>query len=182
MLQGFLTLEIAASNFERSCKFYGNLLGGTPGPHSAHRAEFRFGAMRVLVVPMQAGWMPVKNCVMPVLHSNQLEDDLSYLHRHGVAILQPIHAHGPGQMAEIGDPDGYRIGIYQPGAHENIARVYSEADFAKKANAIQRDLREAMTATRKIPPVTPKKKAAKTEKPVKTAKKSNPAKAAKKKR
>ncbi len=158
MLQGFLTLEIAASNFERSCKFYRDLLGGIAGPHGAHRAEFRFGAMRILVVPLRAGWSPVKNCVMPVLHSNQLEQDLATLHHQGVAILESGHPHGPGQMAEIGDPDGYRIGIYQPGPHEVIPRVYGEAEFVKKAAAIQRDLREAMTATRKVPAVTSRKK------------------------
>ena len=170
MLQGFQTLEIAASNFERSCKFYRDQLGGSPGSHSAHRAEFRFGAMRILVVPLRAGWAPVKNCVMPVLHSNQLEQDLAALHNQGVAILESVHAHGPGQMAEIGDPDGYRIGIYQPGPHETISRVYGEAEFAKKAAAIQRDLREAMTATRKIPVITPKKKTAKSAKVAKKKK------------
>jgi len=183
MLQGFQTLEIAASNFERSCKFYRDLLGGQPGAHNAHRAEFRFGALRVLVVPLRAGWAPVKNCVMPVLHSNQLEHDLAALHSQGAAILEPVHAHGPGQMAEIGDPDGYRVGIYQPGPHEAVPKVYSEAEFAKKASAIQRDLREAMTATRKVPSVAALRKSvkAKAMKPAKAAK-AKPAKDKKKKK
>ena len=174
MLQGFQTLEIAASNFERSCKFYRDLLGGQPGAHNSHRAEFRFGALRVLVVPLRAGWAPVKNCVMPVLHSNQLEHDLAALHSQGAAILEPVHAHGPGQMAEIGDPDGYRVGIYQPGPHESLPRIYSEAEFAKKAAAIQRDLREAMTATRKVAAVVMKKKPGRAAKPAKRAKAAKP--------
>lgn len=172
MLQGFQTLEIAATNFDRSCKFYREMLGGTPGPQGVLRAEFRFGAIRILIVPLRSGWAPVKNCVMPVLHSSHLEHDLTALHNQGVAILEAAQPHGPGQMAEIGDPDGYRIGIYQPGTHEIIPRLYSEAEFAKKAAAIQRDLREAMTATRKIPVITPRKNPGKKiAKAAKTAKK-----------
>ncbi len=177
MLHGFQSIEVSAGNFERTKRFYREVLGAAEADKGGpHRAEFHLGALTVVVRPLRAGWAPVVNCVMPVIATDRLEEDLAALIHKGVAVLRPLEKDAHGLHAEIADPDGYRIGLWQPPAGAKLPKLYTEAEFARRAAAMQRDLREALTVTRKVPEIrsaaaakkaAPKKTAAKKAKPAK---------------
>lgn len=172
MLYGIGLIEIGATDFERSRRFYREVLGGIEGKvHAPYRAECQLGAITVVITPLRQGWAPVTNAVMAVLSTDQLDKDLAALQAKGAAVLRAPASNEAGRLAEIADPDGYRIGLFQPAASAASLRFYTHAEFEKKVNAIQRDLREAMTPTVKmaayqpaVKKAAPKKAAAKPSK------------------
>lgn len=155
MLHGFQLLEINAGNPERTRRFYTEVLGARETERTADHTVLQLGALTLVVRPIRAGWSPVVNCVMPVIVCDRISEDLAALVRQGVAILRDPAQAKDGWHAEVADPDGYRIGLWQPPAGKPMPKLYTEAEFNRKAAALQRDLREAMTATRKIPEIKP---------------------------
>jgi predicted enzyme related to lactoylglutathione lyase len=185
MLYGIGLIEIGATDFERSRRFYRDVLGALEGKVLApYRADFRLGPVTLVVTPLRAGWAPVANCVMATLITDALDKDLAALQARGAAVLRAPAQNEAGRLAEIADPDGYRIGIFQPAKSAAVPRFYSHEEFERKVNAIQRDLREAMTPTVKMDAYKPAAKAA-AQKPAKkksAAPAKKPASGAKKKR
>ncbi len=182
MLYGIGLIEIGATDFERSRRFYREVLGALEGRVLApYRAEFQLGPVTLVVTPLRAGWAPVTNCVMATLLSDSLDKDLAALQARGAAVLRAPAENESGRLAEIADPDGYRIGLFQPARNTAVPRFYSHEEFERKVNAIQRDLREAMTPTVKMDAYKPAAKPPARKKPA-AKKAAKPAGGAKKKR
>lgn len=115
MFQGMRRVQIAASDFSRSRRFYGEVLGlPESGGFEKDWVEFSLGPVRLKVVPMRPGEVASRNHVAIVLSTDALDRALSGLKERGVTVARVPVDEFTGRSAEILDPDGYRIIVFQP--------------------------------------------------------------------
>jgi predicted enzyme related to lactoylglutathione lyase len=193
MFQNLRRVQVAASDFPRSRRFYGETLGLPEiGGFESDWVEFGLGPIILKLVPLRPGEVPSRNQVAAILSTARLEETLSTLKERGVTVTRGPLDEFTGRYAEILDPDGYRIVAFQPSdLHPDDEWVpMSHVDDVVKAKLLARRQKEraksVKPAPKKAPPkkappkkATPKKAAAKAKKPQKkAAKPAKPAKAA----
>ena len=107
-------VHIAASDFARSRRFYGETLGlPEVGGFERDWVEFGLGPVIVKLTPLRTGEVPSRNQVAAVLSTDSLDVTLSALKERGVTVTRGPADEFTGRFAEILDPDGYRLVIYQ---------------------------------------------------------------------
>ncbi len=108
-------VQIAASDFARSRRFYGETLG-LPEVGSFERdwVEFGLGPVTLKLSPLRPGEVPSRNQVAVVLSTDALDTTLTALKERGVTVTRGPVEEFKGRFAEILDPDGYRLVVFQP--------------------------------------------------------------------
>lgn len=108
-------VHVAASDFSRSRRFYGETLGlPESGGFEKDWVEFALGPVVVKVTPLRASEVPARNQVALVLSTRDIETCLATLKERGVTVTRGPAEEFTGRSAEILDPDGYRIVVFQP--------------------------------------------------------------------
>lgn len=191
MFQALRRIHVAASDFPRSRRFYGETLGlPEVGGFENDWVEFGLGPMLLKLTPLRPGEVPARNQVAMVLSTGELDATLATLKERGVTVTRPPSDEFTGRSAEILDPDGYRIMVFQSSElHPDEEWVpMSQVDEVVKQKLAARRLKEkARTAPVKKDAAKPKAKpaarpAAKKPAPAKpAARKPAPKKAASKK-
>lgn len=107
-------VQVAASDFARSRRFYGETLGlPEVGGFENDWVEFGLGPILLKLVPLRPGEVPARNQVAAVLSAGNLDDTLAALKERGVTVTRGATDEFTGRSAEILDPDGYRIVAFQ---------------------------------------------------------------------
>ncbi|MDX9735715.1 MAG: VOC family protein, partial [Thermoanaerobaculia bacterium] len=107
-------VHVAASDFPRSRRFYGETLGlPEVGGFESDWVEFGLGPVLVKVTPLRAGEVSARNQVALILSTGDLEACLTTLKERGVTVTRGPLEEFTGRSAEILDPDGYRIVVFQ---------------------------------------------------------------------
>jgi len=115
MFQAIRRIHIFASDFPRSRRFYGETLGlPEAGGFENDWVEFALGPLLLKLTPLRPGEVPARNQVAAVFSTSNLEDALSKLKEKGVTVTRPPADEFTGRSAEVLDPDGYRIIVFQP--------------------------------------------------------------------
>jgi predicted enzyme related to lactoylglutathione lyase len=191
-------IHVFASDFSRSRRFYGETLGlPESGGFENDWVEFALGPLLLKLTPLRPSEVPARNQVAAVFSTAGLDDAIARLKERGVTVTRPPADEFTGRSAEILDPDGYRIILFQASElHPDEEWVpASGVDDLVKQKLNARKKREqargtgkkpakkaakpaAKKAARKPAPKRPAKKAA-PKKP--TPKKPTPKKPAKKK-
>ncbi|HEV8268814.1 MAG TPA: VOC family protein [Thermoanaerobaculia bacterium] len=177
MFQALRRIQVAASDFARSRRFYGETLSLPEcGSFESDWVEFGLGPLVLRLVPLRPGEVPARNQVAAVLSTAKLDETLSTLKERGVTVTRPAQDEFTGRSAEILDPDGYRIVLFQPSdLHPDEEWVpMSRVDETVKHKLAARRQKEKQKATGK-----PKAKAVKKVAKPKAAKKAAPKKAKK---
>lgn len=180
-------VHVAASDFSRSRRFYGETLGlPETGGFERDWVEFGLGPILIKLTPLRSGEVPARNQVALMLSTADIEGCLTTLKERGVTVTRGPMEEFTGRSAEILDPDGYRIVVFQSSdLHPDDEYVpMSEVDEKVKEKISAWRARETGKASVARPAVpakaAPKKPAPK--KPVKPApKKPTPKKPAAKK-
>ena len=180
-------VHVAASDFTRSRRYYGETLGLPEiGGFERDWVEFGLGPVLVKLTPLWPGEVPARNQVALILSTGDIEACLTALKERGVTVTRGPIEEFTGRSAEILDPDGYRIVVFQPAdLHPDEEWVpMSEVDEkVKEKVAAWRAKEKAKAAPARKP--APAKAAAKKPAPKKPAKaapkKSAPKKAVPKK-
>jgi glyoxylase I family protein len=177
-------IHVFASDFSRSRRFYGETLGlPEAGGFENDWVEFALGPLLLKLTPLRPGEVPARNQVAAVFSTASLDDSVARLKERGVTVTRPPAEEFTGRSAEILDPDGYRIILFQASElHPDEEWVPSSGvDDLVKQKLQARRKREQARATGKRP--ARKKKAAKPAKkaPRKKAAKKAPRKPSKKK-
>ena len=108
-------VHVAASDFPRSRRFYGETLGlPEVGGFESDWVEFGLGPILVKVTPLRAGEVSARNQVALMLSTADIEACLTTLKERGVTVTRGPSDEFTGRSAEILDPDGYRIVVFQP--------------------------------------------------------------------
>ncbi len=169
-------IHVFASDFSRSRRFYGETLElPEAGGFENDWVEFALGPLLLKLTPLRPGEVPARNQVAAVFSTASLDDSIARLKERGVTVTRPPADEFTGRSAEILDPDGYRIILFQASElHPDEEWVPSSGvDELVKQKLHARKKREQARGTTK----KPAKKAPKA--PVK--KKTVPKRAAKKK-
>lgn len=173
-------IHVFASDFSRSRRYYGETLGlPEAGGFENDWVEFALGPLLLKLTPLRPGEVPARNQVAAVFSTASLDDSIARLKERGVTVTRPPAEEFTGRSAEILDPDGYRIILFQASElHPDEEWVPSSGvDELVKQKIHARRKRELARATGK--------KAAKKKAPKKAAKKpirrAAPKKAARKK-
>jgi predicted enzyme related to lactoylglutathione lyase len=198
MFMALRRLHIFASDFPRSRRFYGETLGlAESGGFENDWVEFGLGPILLKLTPLRAGEVPARNQVAAVFSTANLDSAIGALKEKGVTVTRPPADEFTGRSAEILDPDGYRIILFQPSdLHPDEEWVpMSRVDEMVRHKVAARRQREksrgaSRPAARKAAPrkAAPKRKAPKKAAPKKkvtrksVAKKKAPKKAAPKKK
>ncbi|MBK8596119.1 MAG: VOC family protein [Holophagales bacterium] len=107
-------VHVAASDFSRSRRFYGETLGlHEIGGFEKDWVEFGLGPVLVKLTPLRPGEVPARNQVALTLSAADLEACLTALKERGVTVTRGPMEEFTGRSAEILDPDGYRIIVFQ---------------------------------------------------------------------
>lgn len=107
-------VHVAASDFSRSRRFYGETLGlHEIGGFEKDWVEFGLGPVLVKLTPLRPGEVPARNQVALTLSAADLEVCLTALKERGVTVTRGPLEEFTGRSAEILDPDGYRIIVFQ---------------------------------------------------------------------
>lgn len=108
-------IQIFASDFPRSRRFYGETMG-LPETASFENdwVEFGLGPILLKLTQLRPGEVSSRNQVAGVFSTTNLETTLATLKDKGVTVTRPPAEEFTGRSAEILDPDGYRIIIFQP--------------------------------------------------------------------
>jgi predicted enzyme related to lactoylglutathione lyase len=107
-------IHVAASDFTRSRRFYGETLGLPEcGGFEKDWVEFGLGPVLVKVTPLRPGEVPARNQVALMLSTGDIEACLTALKERGVTVTRGPMEEFTGRSAEILDPDGYRIVVFQ---------------------------------------------------------------------
>ena len=173
-------IHVFASDFSRSRRFYGETLGlPEAGGFENDWVEFALGPLLLKLTPLRPGEVPARNQVAAVFSTASLDDAIARLKERGVTVTRPPADEFTGRSAEILDPDGYRIILFQASElHPDEEWVpQSGVDDLVKQKLHARKKREQARGTGRKPakkPAPAKKKAA-------SAKKAAPKKPAKKK-
>ena len=108
-------VHVAASDFSRSRRFYGETLGlPEVGGFEKDWVEFGLGPVLVKLTPLRPGEVPARNQVALTLSTADLEACLTALKERGVTVTRGPMEEFTGRSAEILDPDGYRMIVFQP--------------------------------------------------------------------
>ena len=115
MFQAIRRIHIFASDFPRSRRFYGDTLGlPEAGGFENDWVEFALGPLLLKLTPLRPGEVPARNQVAAVFSTSSLEDTLAKLKEKSVTVTRPPADEFTGRSAEVLDPDGYRIIVFQP--------------------------------------------------------------------
>src|ERR1035437_2822277 len=166
-------IHVAASDFPRSRRFYGEILGlPESGGFEDDWVEFGLGPMILKLTPLQPGEVPSRNQVALTLSTDALDATLTTLKERGVTVTRGPVDEFTGRSAEILDPDGYRIIVFQASElHPDEEWVpVSQVDALVKQKLHARKKRE-QARIGGLKSGTGKKKAAKKPAPKKAAKK-----------
>ena len=108
-------IQVFASDFPRSRRFYGETMGlpETAGFENDW-VEFGLGPILLKLTPLRPGEVPSRNQVAGVFSTASLDATLATLKEKGVTVTRPPAEEFTGRSAEILDPDGYRIIVFQP--------------------------------------------------------------------
>ena len=108
-------VHVAASDFSRSRRFYGETLGlPEVGGFEKDWVEFGLGPVLVKLTPLRPSEVPARNQVALTLSTADIEATLTALKERGVTVTRGPAEEFTGRSAEILDPDGYRIVVFQP--------------------------------------------------------------------
>lgn len=115
MFQALRRVYVAVSDFARSRRFYGETLGlPEEGSFESDWVEFGPGPILLKLTPLRPGEVSSRNQVAIVLSTATLEATLTTLKERGVTVTRGPVEEFTGRSAEILDPDGYRIVVFQP--------------------------------------------------------------------
>jgi len=115
MFQAIRRIHIFASDFPRTRRFYGETLGlPEAGGFENDWVEFALGPLLLKLTPLRPGEVPARNQVAAVFSTSSLDDTLARLKEKSVTVTRPPADEFTGRSAEVLDPDGYRIIIFQP--------------------------------------------------------------------
>ena len=107
-------IPVGVSAFARCRRFYGEILGlPEVGGFEKDWVEFGLGPVLLKLIPMRPGEVPSRNQVAAVLSSDRIEETLTALKERGVTVTRAPQDEFTGRSAEILDPDGYRIVVFQ---------------------------------------------------------------------
>lgn len=160
-------VHVAASDFTRSRRFYGETLGlPEVGGFERDWVEFGLGPILVKLTPLRPGEVPARNQVALVLSAAELESCLTALKERGVTVTRGPMDEFTGRSAEILDPDGYRIVVFQASdlhPDEEYVPMTSVDEKVKEKLAAWRAKEKAKAAPPKkpAPKAPPAKKASK---------------------
>jgi glyoxylase I family protein len=115
MFMALRRIHIFASDFPRSRRFYGETLGlAESGGFENDWVEFGLGPILLKLTPLRPGEVPARNQVACVFSTADLDSAIGTLKEKGVTVTRPPADEFTGRSAEILDPDGYRIILFQP--------------------------------------------------------------------
>lgn len=149
MFQALRRIHVAASDFSRSRRFYGETLALPEiGGFELDWVEFGLGPIILKLTPLRPGEVPARNQVAAILSTNRLEETLTTLKERGVTVTRPPADEFTGRSAEILDPDGYRLIIFQASdLHPDEEWVpMSQVDDTVKQKLAARKLKEKAKA------------------------------------
>jgi predicted enzyme related to lactoylglutathione lyase len=107
-------IHVSASDFPRSRRFYGETLGLPEGGGFENDwVEFALGPLLLKLTPLRPGEVPSRNQVAAVFSTWSLDETIAKLKERGVTVTRPPADEFTGRTAEILDPDGYRIIVFQ---------------------------------------------------------------------
>ncbi|MFN7985870.1 MAG: VOC family protein [Thermoanaerobaculia bacterium] len=164
-------VHVAASDFSRSRRYYGETLGLPEiGGFEKDWVEFGLGPVLVKLTPLRAGEVPARNQVALTLSTADIDATLTALKERGVTVTRGPADEFTGRSAEILDPDGYRIVVFQP------SELHPDEEYVPMSE-VDEKVKEKLAAWRakekaKVAPAPAKK-------PVPAAKAAAPKKAAK---
>jgi predicted enzyme related to lactoylglutathione lyase len=173
-------IHVFASDFSRSRRFYGETLGlPEAGGFENDWVEFALGPLLLKLTPLRPGEVPARNQVAAVFSTANLDDAITRLKERGVTVTRPPADEFTGRSAEILDPDGYRIIVFQASElhpDEEWVPASGVEDLVKQKLHARRKREQARAGGKK-----PAKKAAPGKAPAKKAppRKAAPRKAAK---
>jgi predicted enzyme related to lactoylglutathione lyase len=108
-------IHVSASDFPRSRRFYGETLGlPEAGGFENDWVEFALGPLLLKLTPLRPGEVPARNQVAAVFSTWSLDETIAKLKERAVTVTRPPTDEFTGRSAEILDPDGYRIIVFQP--------------------------------------------------------------------
>jgi len=177
-------IHVFASDFSRSRRFYGETLGlPEAGGFENDWVEFALGPLLLKLTPLRPGEVPARNQVAAVFSTASLDDSIARLKERGVTVTRPPAEEFTGRSAEILDPDGYRVILFQASElHPDEEWVPSSGvDELVKQKIHARRKREQARATGRRPSKSAAKKKAPKKAPKKAARKPARRKAAPKK-
>jgi len=178
-------IHVFASDFSRSRRFYGETLAlPEAGGFESDWVEFALGPLLLKLTPLRPGEVPARNQVAAVFSTASIDETIARLKERGVTVTRPPAEEFTGRSAEILDPDGYRIILFQASdLHPDEEWVPSSGvDELVKQKLHARRKREQARGTGKKPAKkaasakkapakkAPAKKAASKKAPKKTAK------------
>jgi predicted enzyme related to lactoylglutathione lyase len=107
-------IHVSASDFPRSRRFYGETLGlPEAGGFENDWVEFALGPLLLKLTPLRPGEVPSRNQVAPIFSTWSLDETIAKLKERGVTVTRPPAEEFTGRSAEILDPDGYRLIVFQ---------------------------------------------------------------------
>jgi predicted enzyme related to lactoylglutathione lyase len=174
MFQNLRRVQVAASDFPRSRRFYGETLELPEiGGFENDWVEFGLGPIILKLVPLRPGEVPSRNQVAAILSTARLEETLSTLKERGVTVTRGPLDEFTGRYAEILDPDGYRIVAFQPSdLHPDEEWVpMSHVDDVVKHKLLARRQKDRAKSVKPAPRKAPAKKAPAKKAAAKPAKK-----------
>lgn len=188
-------IHVAASDFSRSRRFYSEILGlPETGGFEQDWVEFGLGPVLVKLTRLRPGEVPARNQVAAVLSTNAIDDAVSRLKERGVTVTRGPAEEFTGRSAEILDPDGYRLVIFQSSdlhPDEEWVPASHVDDLLRQRLLAARQKDRARAATKPAPKPaprvaarkpTPKKAAPKGQAPKKLSRKKPAVKKASKKK
>lgn len=181
MFMALRRIQIFASDFPRSRRFYGETLGlPESGSFENDWVEFSLGPILVKLTPLRPGEVPARNQVAAIFSTEGLDAALGTLKEKGVTVTRPPADEFTGRSAEILDPDGYRVILFQPSdLHPDeewvptsrvdemvrhklaVRRQREKARSGVKAAPRKASPKKARPASKKAPKKAPKKAARK---------------------
>jgi glyoxylase I family protein len=185
MFMALRRIQIFASDFPRSRRFYGETLGlPESGSFENDWVEFSLGPILLKLTPLRPSEVPARNQVAAVFSTESLDTALGTLKEKGVTVTRPPAEEFTGRSAEILDPDGYRIILFQPSdlhPDEEWVPTSRVDEIVRHRLAVRRQREKARSGVRAAPRKASPKKARPASKkaPIKAAKKA-PKKAARK--
>jgi len=174
MFMALRRIHIFASDFPRSRRFYGETLGlAESGGFENDWVEFGLGPVLLKLTPLRPGEVPARNQVACVFSTADLDSAIGTLKEKGVTVTRPPADEFTGRSAEILDPDGYRIILFQPSElhpDEEWVPMSKVDEIVRHKVAARRQREKARGSSR--PPV--KKPPPKKPAPKKPARKARP--------
>jgi len=167
-------IHVSASDFQRSRRFYGETLGLPEGGGFENDwVEFALGPLLLKLTPLRPGDVPSRNQVAAVFSTWSLDETIAKLKERGVTVTRPPTDEFTGRSAEILDPDGYRIIVFQSSdlhPDEDWVPASQVDDLVKQKLHARKRREQARTlggAKKKPRRPAPKKKVAKKKRPAK---------------